>query len=106
MATTAFEYIKAGVAQFVSTVAEYTYPPSNIHLATGPVDFQTKEEKILRACLEKLNTSDKDKVYGKVWELAKMQDPRIGGSNWGEVNAFTDLTRLAKALHRLGFLGA
>ena len=105
MATTAFEYVKAGFAQAVSTIAEYTSPPSNVHLATGPVDPRSKEEAILRAFLQQLSTSQKNQVYGKVWELAKMQNHRIEGNNWGEINAFTDPTRLAQALHRLGFFG-
>lgn len=104
MATTAFEYVKGGFARFVSTAAEYCNPTSCTYLATGPVAIHSKTEKVLRDCLDRLKTSQKHQVYGKVWELAKMHNPSIEGADWGEAHAFEDSDRLSKALHRLGFL--
>ena len=60
--------------------------------------------EIAEAAFGRLNDAQKGEVYNKIWELAKMQDPRIDGARWGEENWNTDPVRLAKALHRLGFL--
>lgn len=106
MATTAFEFVKDGLARLISSTAEHYYSTFNAYLATSPVDVEIKTEKILRDSLEKLDVFQKQQVYGKVWEVAKMQNPCIEGANWGEVHAFDDLNRLAKALNRLGFLGS
>lgn len=50
------------------------------------------------------NDEERNRVYEKVWELAKMQDSTIDGFRWGETHVFDDMNRLATALHRLGLL--
>src|SRR5580692_141673 len=100
-----FESMKATAAFLTSCVAEQLCTGSNIYLATGPIEGDFKIEKVIRERLETLEPQQKEQVYGKVWELAKMQDPRIDGSHWGEEHAFDNLERLAQALNRLGLLG-
>lgn len=98
-----FEIVKYGFAKLVSANAEFWHPPSEAYLATDSLPAKT--ERVLRERLDQLNPGQKNQVYGKVWELAKMLDPRIDGNTWGEIHAFDNLDRLTKALHRTGFLG-
>ena len=102
-----FENVKIGVSKFTSYIIEKNISTDTLYLATGPVDYasQEKTESVLKNCFDKLTLEQKGSVYGKVWELAKMKDPRVEGEKWGEENAFKEDNRLAQALHRLGFLG-
>lgn len=96
------EFAKHATGIIASFAAEKYHPPSNLFLAIGPVG---QTELAVKEVFSRLNTSKREEVYGKVWELAKMHDPRIDGPNWGELHAFDNIDRLAKAMHRLGLLG-
>ena len=98
---TTFETVKQKAANFISYGAENLLACPTIYLAIASTE---KPEQVVRQRLEELNESQKNEVYGKVWELAKMQDPTINGNHWGEHHAFDNIERLSKALHRLGFL--
>lgn len=101
----AFETLKSFAASGASTVANQCFYGPTIYLATAPLTMNSdRTQEFVRGCFERLGPEQKGQLYGKVWELAKMQDPRIGGHNWGQENALKDDQRLAKALHRLGFL--
>ncbi len=100
-----FESLKSLGSSLSSTIAYAFYTDTPIYLATGALTLQSDNiHNIVNECFQNLSQNQKYQVYGKVWELAKMIDPRIEGLNWGEEHAFDDLQRLAKALHRLGFL--
>ena len=99
----AFEIAKHTVALGCNALASFFDSSSTIYLATGHVDSHDIEQ-IARKCFGELSLLQKDQVYGKIWELAKMHDCRIGGEKWGEINAQENFPRLAQALHRLGFL--
>ncbi len=100
------ELTKSSIAFGCSSLANRLFSGPTVHLATGALAIQPDENiyNIVHNCFQQLNDSQKGEVYGKVWELAKMQDPRVDGLNWGQEHIFDDLPRLAKALHRLGFL--
>ncbi len=106
--STWFDTIKSGVSYLTSTVAERIFVPSTLFLAknsfTQDLTSGTNVSEIAQKRFNELSGSQKGEVYGKVWELAKMRDPRIGGERWGETHIFEDSNRLASALHRLGFL--
>lgn len=96
---------KNGVASAARYIAEYQQGTDTRYLAIRSIDSSSTQEDVLKSCFNHLNVDQQNQVYGKVWELAKMIDPRIDGTDWGKENAFKDFERLAKALHRLGFLG-
>ncbi len=104
MSFLAHESIKTAFGRVVSSFVECVYPTSTIYLETGPVDLELRTEAALTQRFNQLGQEQKNQVYGKVWELAKMLDPRIHGANWGEEHALEDSERLAKALHKLGLL--
>lgn len=99
------EFAKHSLAAVTSFAAEQLCHSAPLLLATGSIDEALKTNAVLRERFKKLNTDQKDCVYHKVWELAKKDDPRIDGYQWGQEHAFDDLERLAKAMHRCGFLG-
>ncbi len=101
----AFEQLKHYVGKAVSSFVESTTQTTTFYLPKGPLDSSLKAEGVVRSHFERLSTTDKNQVHGKVWELAKMEDPRIQGLRWGEEHAFDNIERLAKAMQRLGFLG-
>lgn len=107
MSVQVFESLKNGFAIALSHIVEGVIETDTIYLATGPVDYTSQEKvgSVLKNLLGQLSLQQKGTVYGKVWELAKMKDPRIQGEKWGEENAYQDEKRLAQALHRLGFFG-
>jgi hypothetical protein len=98
------ERLKSRAATFLSAVGNNLCAGPTQYLATAPLRPDQNIAYIVSNCFQFLNENQKGQVYGKVWELAKMQDPRIGGDDWGRQNAFVDPERLAKAMHRLGFL--
>jgi hypothetical protein len=104
MAYATFELIKNASAAFCSMSANNLFAGPTIYLATGALTPTHDIDRIVQSCFQSLHTSQQNRVYEKIWELEKMQDPRISGINWGEQNVFKDTERLAKALHRLGFL--
>lgn len=104
MSFLAHESLKAAFGRVVSWFVECVYPTSTIYLETGPVDLQFRTATALTKLFNQLGVEQKNQVYGKIWELAKMLDPRIHGASWGEEHALEDSERLAKALHKLGLL--
>jgi hypothetical protein len=94
----AFEYVKSAVAIVTGSLAS---PFSSVsYLATSPLDWSLFPEQVIHQQFNSLNQQEKEMVYNKIWELAKMKDPRITGLKWGEEHALEDLQRLTKALHR------
>src|SRR5579872_5456280 len=93
-----FEAAKFFVGFAVSTVAD-ALCASDIHLQTKFTPARAKEE--LQKAFDSLTPEQKNRLYGKVWELGKMEDPRIHGLTWGQDHAFDNLERLEKALCRL-----
>jgi hypothetical protein len=105
MASYVFESLKGAAAYGCSTLGNQCFYGPTIYLATAPLTLGHElNQEVIRNCFAKLTDPQKGQVYGKVWELAKMQDPRIKGDKWGQENVFKDDTRLANALQRLGFL--
>ena len=94
------ETIKEQSDNFIGFASENLHTCLTVYLATAPLE---KPEHVVRQRLQYLSEPQKNEVYGKVWELAKMQDPTINGDNWGKNHAFDNIDRLCKALHRLGF---
>ena len=92
-----FESVKGYAARAVSSVAEYVYGCETEYIPKGPV------AQVERAAFEALGADQKNRVYAKVWELAKMDDTRVEGDKWGEKHVFDDHARLTRAMHRLGF---
>ncbi len=93
------EALKAKTDDLMSYAANTLHTCDTIYLATAPLE---KSEQVVRQRFQELNESEKNGVYGKVWELAKMEDPTISGEDWGKNHAFDSIDRLCKALHRLG----
>ncbi len=105
VALAAFELAKSALATVCSKFANTFFYGHTIYLATGTLDpLDQTIKQIAQDCFEKLNEDQKNRVYDKVGELAKMQDPSIGGITWGKDHAQDDPQRLIKALHRLGLL--
>jgi hypothetical protein len=100
-----FEALKKTVGSLASTFAEHIQKPSTIFLAKGSAESNLKVEGAVKGYFANLSIAQKQEVYGKVWELAKMLDPRIEGEKWGEDHVYDNTERLASALHRLGFFG-
>ncbi len=95
-----FEAVKGYAARAVSSVAEYVYGCETHYIPKGPV---AQVEAVVRARFEALEPDQKNRIYGKVWELAKMHNTRADGDKWGEEHVFDDISRLGKAMHRLGY---
>jgi hypothetical protein len=97
-----FEGAKNLLSYVISYCANTIYSDKIVFLPNNPL-HQTTEERIVRRQFEELSHPQKNEVYNKIWELAKMQDPQISGDRWGEEHAFDSLPRLSIALDRLGF---
>jgi hypothetical protein len=97
----ALEDAKRFVADWASGFAEFVGGSHTLYLQTGP----TSDRIVARAreVFTGLSHTQKNAVYGKIWTLGKMADPRIDGINWGQEHVYDDNARLAKALVRLGF---
>ncbi len=76
-------------------------------MSTTTFFLQKEPPEFLRAqtleVFASLDLAQRNCVYGKVYELAKMEDARIHGYQWGQVHVLDDIPRLNVALHRLGF---
>lgn len=64
----------------------------------------TIDQSTLPEQLTRLPQHHQNLVFGKVWELAKMEDATVDGVRWGEKHSLDSLPRLQKAMHRLGLL--
>jgi hypothetical protein len=96
-----FEAVKGYAARAVSSIAETVYECETHYLPKGPV---ARVKAGIKKAFVALEPEHKNRVYGKVWELAKMQDNRAEGHQWGAQHVFDDLSRLATAMQRLGLL--
>lgn len=88
-------------------MAVLIYDTKDLFLETQPLVelFDIKSKKgDFKNIFNLLSQKQKELVYGKIWELGKLEDCRISGDRWGEENALKDSGRLLKALHRLGLL--
>jgi hypothetical protein len=63
-------------------------------------------EQKYRGIIATMSDNERSTLYNKIWELAKMHDPRIHGPEWGELHAFDNLALLNSAMHRLGLFEA
>ncbi len=94
------EPLKSSVAFVVSKVGDKILS-ENCFLAVQDSDIPLDQVKEIYL---RLSEPEQARVHGKVWELAKMVDPRISGWEWGKNHCMHDEIRLRKALHRLGHL--
>jgi hypothetical protein len=101
---TPFDRVKMLASRTIKSVAENIYGTVTVYLElhTHPL----ASEQTYRDMVTALPDSELQTLYNKVWELAKMRDPRISGAQWGQHHAFDDLHRLNAAMHRLGFFEA
>src|SRR5262245_32620537 len=97
---TPFDRVKMLAGRTIKCAAESLYGTVTVYLELRP--HPLVPEQTYRDMVAALSCSERRALYNKVWELAKMQDPRIHGSQWGEHHAFDDLHRLNAAMHRLG----
>ncbi len=95
--------LKAAAATVACSLSGVLPGSRKVCLELHELDSSLKTEEVIRPIFDALSPDRKDLVYGKIWELAKMEDPTISGDKWGENHAFDDIPRLAKALRRLGF---
>lgn len=86
----------------IKTVAESMYGTVTTYLELEP-HAPKEPECTYHEMVAALSSSERAALYNKIWELAKMRDPRVHGPHWGEVHVFDDLPRLHAALLRLGF---
>jgi hypothetical protein len=101
-----FERAKGFAGTIASTAAEWKYPPSTMFLAKYSIREDLKVPEFVLPRFQNLPEQDKNSVYGKIWELAKKDDPRIEGEDWGKDHASENTERLANAMQRLGFFKA
>src|ERR1700722_3839563 len=100
-----FESIKSGVAHVSNAIANNVCEKSTVYLATDSLSLDPHDlHDIVINCFNQLNEAKKGQVYEKVWELANMQNSNVFREAYEGNGVFEDESRLAKALHRLGFL--
>ncbi|KAJ1549521.1 hypothetical protein HK405_014201 [Cladochytrium tenue] len=108
---TPLDLLKTLSASVIKSVAVSLYGTVPLYLELEPhrplpdLDMEALRTFLLEA-VASLPSSERAALYHKVWELAKMQDPRIHGPRWGELHALDDLPRLYTALRRLGHSAA
>ncbi|KAJ1559323.1 hypothetical protein HK405_011080 [Cladochytrium tenue] len=104
---TPLDLLKTLSSSVIKSVAVSLYGTVPLYLELEPhrplpdLDLEVLRTFLLEA-VASLSNSERAALYHKVWELAKMQDPRIHGPRWGELHALDDLPRLYTALCRLG----
>lgn len=104
---TILENAKSAVSYTLSCVMETIYSTNNFFLTKNFLYTPgTVDEGLVRRQFNNLSPQQQGQVYNKVWELAKMEDPRIEGLNWGRDHTFDNIPRVTTALNRLGFLPA
>ena len=97
-----FEGAKSFAAYVISSVAEHFYQAPHVYLPRAALPSELTTEDVVRRKMSDLSSSQKNQVYGKVYELAKMEDPTVGGHNWGQEHAYDSFPRLSLALDRTG----
>jgi hypothetical protein len=94
--------LKSLPSHAVKAAAEGIYGTATVYLELRPQPAAS--ERTCREVAETLSGDERDALHNKVWELAKLGDPRVHGERWGEHHAFDDLHRLGAAMRRLGLL--
>jgi hypothetical protein len=96
------EVLRLGGGAVLNSVAQYWYRDV-YYLALDEPKTSFADAK---AIFERLGTKDKNRVYAKVYELRKRDDPSIYGWGWGERHVFDDEKVFCRSMHRLGLLVA
>jgi hypothetical protein len=98
------EGAKSFSSYLVSCISERIYTTNTVCLPGNASHVQQAvDETVVKGCYNALSLQQREQVHNKIWELAKMNDLRVDGCNWGGVHVFDDVPRLSTALQRLGF---
>lgn len=102
-AVEAFSHAKRALCSAVAHVAA-SLPKEKFHLAKGEA-LELSADR-LREIFSGLSEEERNRAFGKFYELKKVEDPRISGPRYGEEHFWEDLELTKKAIHRCGYLGS